>query len=62
MPWVSYGTAQATAVRLREQERLSLREIAGRLVIRSGQKRGAHPSPATVLRMLREHDRLHEDA
>lgn len=46
----------ATAVRLREQEHLSLREIAARLVIRTGSKRGRHPSPATVMRMLREHD------
>ncbi|WP_345196441.1 hypothetical protein [Streptomyces lavendulae] len=46
----------ATAVRLRDEEELSLREIAGRLVIRTGKKRGEHPSPATVMRMLREHD------
>jgi DNA invertase Pin-like site-specific DNA recombinase len=46
----------ATAVRLRDEEELSLSEIAGRLVIRTGKKRGEHPSPATVMRMLREHD------
>lgn len=46
----------ATALRLREEESLSLREIASRLVIRTGKKRGQHPSPATVMRMLREHD------
>ena len=53
---VSDADMLATALRLRDQEHLSLREIAGRLVIRSGKKRGAHPSPATVMRMLREHD------
>jgi DNA invertase Pin-like site-specific DNA recombinase len=37
-------------------ESLSLRDIAARLVISKGKKRGRHPSPATVLRMLREHD------
>jgi hypothetical protein len=30
-------------------------DIAKRLVITSGAKRGQHPSPATVMRMLREH-------
>jgi DNA invertase Pin-like site-specific DNA recombinase len=35
---------------------LSLRDIAGRLVIATGKKKGSHPSPATVMRMLREHD------
>jgi hypothetical protein len=40
---------------LREQN-LSLRDIAARLVITKGKKMGRHPSPATVLRMLREHD------
>jgi hypothetical protein len=34
----------------------SLREIASRLVITQGAKRGRHPSPATVMRMLRDHD------
>ncbi|MBV9061035.1 MAG: recombinase family protein [Pseudonocardiales bacterium] len=43
------------ALHLREQN-LSLREIAARLVITRGKKKGQHPSPATVLRMLREHD------
>ena len=45
----------AVARHLREQK-LSLRDIAGRLVIATGKKKGRHPSPATVLRMLREHD------
>ena len=45
-----------TALRLRDDERLSLREIASRLVIRTGKKRGRHPAPATVMRMPREHD------
>ncbi|WP_455430076.1 recombinase family protein [Nonomuraea phyllanthi] len=43
------------ALHLREQN-LSLRDIAARLVITKGKKKGQHPSPATVLRMLREHD------
>jgi DNA invertase Pin-like site-specific DNA recombinase len=45
----------AVALHLRSQE-LSLRDIAGRIVIATGKKRGQHPSPATVLRMLRDHD------
>ncbi|MEV0419344.1 hypothetical protein [Streptosporangium canum] len=50
------------AVHLRGQD-LNLSEIAarlvvikGKLVIIKGKKKGQHPSPATVLRMLREHD------
>ncbi|PRX45326.1 DNA invertase Pin-like site-specific DNA recombinase [Nonomuraea fuscirosea] len=43
------------ALHLRDQN-LSLRDIAARLVITSGVKKGRHPSPATVLRMLRDHD------
>jgi hypothetical protein len=43
------------ALHLREQN-LSLRDIAARLVITQGKKKGQRPSPATVLRMLREHD------
>jgi hypothetical protein len=35
---------------------MSLREIAARLVIATGKKKGQHPSSATVLRMLRDHD------
>ncbi|GGJ58478.1 hypothetical protein GCM10010121_081420 [Streptomyces brasiliensis] len=34
----------------------SLREIAERLVIPTGKKKGQHPSAATVMRMLRDHD------
>ncbi len=45
----------AVALHPRSQE-LSLRDIAGRLVISTGKKKGQHPSPATVMRMLREHD------
>lgn len=45
----------AMAVHLRGQE-LSLRDIAAKLVITRGAKKGLHPSPATVMRMLREHD------
>jgi hypothetical protein len=46
-----------TQPHLREQdEKLSLRDLAGQLVISKGKKAGKHPSPATVLRMLRDHD------
>ncbi|MER7841507.1 hypothetical protein ABTY98_37890 [Streptomyces sp. NPDC096040] len=45
------------ALHLRDQE-MSLRDIAKRLVITTGAKKGQHPSPATVMRMLREHDQL----
>lgn len=44
------------ALHLRDQQNLSLRDIAARLVITKGKKKGQHPSPATVLRMLRDHD------
>ncbi|MFF5481030.1 hypothetical protein ACFY5C_27410 [Streptomyces sp. NPDC012935] len=37
------------ALHLRDQE-MSLRDIAKRLVITSGTKKGRHPSPATVIR------------
>jgi DNA invertase Pin-like site-specific DNA recombinase len=43
------------ALHLRDQE-MSLRDIAKRLVITTGAKKGHHPSPATVMGMLREHD------
>ncbi|MEV4575533.1 hypothetical protein AB0K16_20020 [Nonomuraea jabiensis] len=43
------------ALHLRGQN-LSLRDIAARLVITSGAKKGRPPSAATVLRMLRDHD------
>ncbi|WP_322779512.1 recombinase family protein [Frankia sp. Cas4] len=42
------------ALHLRDQE-MSLRDIAARLII-IGKKKGQRPSPATVMRMLREHD------
>ncbi|MFJ9590123.1 serine integrase family protein [Streptomyces acidicola] len=45
----------AMALHLRTQKR-SLRDIAARLVITTGKKKGQHPSPATVMRMLRDHD------
>ncbi|GLY80531.1 recombinase family protein [Actinoallomurus iriomotensis] len=45
----------AIALHLREQNH-SLRDIASRLVITTGKKKGQHPSAATVMRMLREHD------
>ncbi|MDN5858894.1 MAG: recombinase family protein, partial [Pseudonocardia sp.] len=44
------------ALHLRDQQHLSLRDIAARLIIATGKKKGRHPSPATVLRMLRDHD------
>jgi hypothetical protein len=40
---------------VRGQE-LSLHDIAKRLVITGGKRKGQHPSPATVMRVLREHD------
>ncbi|MFC9898508.1 recombinase family protein [Nocardia sp. NPDC127579] len=43
------------ALHLRDQNH-SLRDIAARLVITKGAKKGQHPSPATVMRLLREHD------
>jgi DNA invertase Pin-like site-specific DNA recombinase len=52
---VTDQTMLGMAVHLRGQD-LSLREIATRLVITGGKKKGRHPSAATVLRMLREHD------
>ncbi|OEJ20861.1 resolvase (plasmid) [Streptomyces agglomeratus] len=45
----------AMALHLRRQG-LSLRDMAARLVITKGSKKGQHPSPATVMRMLREYD------
>ncbi|MFD5656306.1 hypothetical protein [Streptomyces hirsutus] len=36
---------------------MSLRDIAARLVVTTGKKKGQHsPPPVTVMRMLREHD------
>lgn len=35
---------------------MSLRGIAKRFVITTSTKKGQRPSPATVMRMLREHD------
>lgn len=43
------------ALHLRDQG-MSLREMAAKLVISTGTKRGKHPSPATVMRMLHDHD------
>ncbi|MFC6079243.1 recombinase family protein [Microbispora bryophytorum] len=43
------------ALHLRDQE-MSLRDIAKKLIITTGTKKGQHPSHATVMRMLREHD------
>ncbi|MFE3451756.1 recombinase family protein, partial [Nonomuraea sp. NPDC059194] len=44
------------ALHLRDTQGLSLRDIAAALVITKGRRKGRHPSPATVLRMLRDHD------
>jgi len=44
------------ALHLRGQGDLSLRDIA------TGKKRGQHPSSATAMRMLREHDEQAEAA
>ncbi|MEV0495051.1 hypothetical protein [Streptomyces atratus] len=41
----------AMALHYRDQE-LSLRDIAAKLVITTGKKKGQHPSPATVIRLL----------
>ncbi|MGW4767970.1 hypothetical protein ACWEO2_08005 [Nocardia sp. NPDC004278] len=43
------------ALHLREHNH-SRRDIAARLVIAKGKKKGRHLSPATVLRLLRDHD------
>ncbi|MFL6057080.1 MAG: hypothetical protein ACJ72W_29905 [Actinoallomurus sp.] len=43
------------ALHLRDQG-MSLRDIAFRLVITTGKRKGRHPPAATVMRMLREHD------
>ncbi len=52
---VTDDTMLSMALLLRGQE-LSLRDIAAKLVITKGKKNGRRPSPATVMRMLREHD------
>jgi DNA invertase Pin-like site-specific DNA recombinase len=46
-------TTQAVVLR---HQGLSLREIASKLVITSGKNRGKSPSPATVMRLLRDYD------
>jgi hypothetical protein len=45
----------SVTVHLRSQG-MNLRDITARLVITTGATKGRHPSPATVMRMLREHD------
>jgi DNA invertase Pin-like site-specific DNA recombinase len=52
---VIHDAVLAVALHLRGQE-LSLRDIAARLVIATGKKKGQHPSLATLTRMLRDHD------
>ncbi|MEV4575622.1 hypothetical protein AB0K16_20475 [Nonomuraea jabiensis] len=49
------------ALHLRAQG-LSRRDIAARLVITKGRKKGRHPSPATALRMLRDRDEANATA
>ncbi|MEV4888112.1 hypothetical protein AB0K48_01810 [Nonomuraea sp. NPDC055795] len=49
------------SVHLRDQGQ-SLRDIAGQLLITQGAKKGKRPSPATVMRMLREHDQAAQTA
>lgn len=53
---VADETMLSHALHLRDRQNLSLRDIAERLVITTGKKKGQHLSPATVLRMLRDHD------
>ncbi|MEV1012034.1 hypothetical protein [Streptomyces sp. NPDC049881] len=52
---VSDDSMLSMALHLRDQE-MSRRDIATRLVITTDAKKGQYPSPATVMRMLREHD------
>lgn len=52
---VSDDDILAMALHLRSQG-LSLRDMAARLVIAKGAKKGQRPFPATVMRMLRERD------
>ena len=49
------GDMLSMALHLRGQK-MSLRDIAKRLLITTGAKKGQHPSPATVMRMRCEHD------
>ncbi|WP_405778747.1 hypothetical protein OG512_00485 [Streptomyces sp. NBC_01378] len=49
------GLVTAMALHYRDQG-MSLRDTAAKLVITTGKKKGQHPSPATVMRMLRDHD------
>ncbi|MFF3625442.1 recombinase family protein [Streptomyces sp. NPDC002467] len=54
-PTVTNSDMLAMALQLRA-EGVSLRDMSARLVITSGTKKGQHPSPPTIMRMLREHD------
>ncbi|WP_084500877.1 recombinase family protein [Nocardia xishanensis] len=54
-------TMLSMALHLRASD-YSLRDIAARLVITSGKKKGQRPSPATVLRLLRDYDQRAEVA
>lgn len=49
-------TVLAAMALLHRRQGLSLRESAAKLVITTGAKKGKHPSPPTVIRMLRDHD------
>lgn len=52
---VTDDSMRSMALHLRDQG-MSLRDIAKRLVVTTGAKKGQHPSPATAMRMPREHD------
>jgi DNA invertase Pin-like site-specific DNA recombinase len=52
---VTDQTMLEMALHLRIQGR-SLRDIASRVVITTGKRKGQHPSAATIMRMLRDHD------
>ncbi|MEU7912914.1 hypothetical protein [Microbispora bryophytorum] len=55
LPGLEDDDMLSMALHLRDQE-MSLRDIAKQLIITTGTKKGQHPSHATVMRMLREHD------
>ncbi|WSP96092.1 recombinase family protein (plasmid) [Streptomyces sp. NBC_01233] len=54
-PTVTNSDMLTMALQMRA-EGVSLRDMAPRLVITTGAKKGQHPSPPTIMRMLREHD------
>ncbi|MFE3995001.1 recombinase family protein [Streptomyces goshikiensis] len=54
-PTVTNSDMLTMALQMRA-EGVSLRDMVPRLVITTGAKKGQHPSPPTIMRMLREHD------